>query len=69
MSPAASLFLLSTQNLHKDKSFWVYYAAHRRLAETKPIIWFYKANYYLFVEEGVYMPPPVWDHDDFRCIM
>ncbi|KIM90035.1 hypothetical protein PILCRDRAFT_812840 [Piloderma croceum F 1598] len=51
------------------KSFWIYYAARRRMAETKPFIWFYKANYYLFVDEGVYKLPPDWRHDDFLCIM
>ena len=35
----------------------------------KPFIWSYRANYYLFVDEGVYMLPPDWNHDDFRCIV
>ncbi|KIM80623.1 hypothetical protein PILCRDRAFT_822364 [Piloderma croceum F 1598] len=48
------------------KSFWIYYAARRRLAETKPFIWFYQASYYLFVQEGVYPLPSDWDHGDFR---
>src|ERR1700691_2977609 len=50
-------------------SFWVYYAVRRRLAETKPFIWFYQATYYLFVQEGVYELPSEWRHADFRCIV
>ena len=35
----------------------------------KPFIWCYKAEYYLFVREGVYTLPSNWRHDDFRCIV
>jgi hypothetical protein len=54
---------------HQGKSFWIYYAARRRLAEKKPFIWFYQARYYLFVQEGVYELPSDWKHGDFRYIV
>jgi hypothetical protein len=43
--------------LHEGKSVWVYYALRRCLAERKPVIWYFKALCYLFVEEGVYEMP------------
>ncbi|KIL64118.1 hypothetical protein M378DRAFT_11689 [Amanita muscaria Koide BX008] len=51
------------------KSFWMFYAARRLLAERRPFIWFYKATYYLFVDDGVHILPPDWRHDDFSCIV
>jgi hypothetical protein len=70
VGPAAWLPLHSTQNCsYKGKGFWVYYAAHHRLAEKKTFLWFYQANYYLFVKEGVYRLPSDWEHTDFLCIM
>ncbi|KAF8627245.1 hypothetical protein AX15_004464 [Amanita polypyramis BW_CC] len=39
------------------KSVWIYYALRRRLAERKPVIWYYLKTRYLFVEEGVYEVP------------
>jgi hypothetical protein len=35
----------------------------------KPFIWFYQADYYLFVKEGVYLLPSDWRHSDFRYIV
>lgn len=55
--------------MHKGKSFWVYYAARRRLAEEKTFLWFYQANYYLFVKNGVYKLPSDWEHSDFLSIV
>ncbi|KAM6503293.1 hypothetical protein JOM56_000236 [Amanita muscaria] len=51
------------------KSFWIYYAARRLLAEKSPFIWFYQSEYYLFVDDGVYSLPPYWEHTDFTSII
>ena len=67
--PQVSLHQRRTQARSQGKSFWTYYAARRHLAEMKPFIWFYKAKYYLFVDDDVYKLPPDWEHDDFRCIV
>ncbi|KAH9043153.1 hypothetical protein EDB85DRAFT_1885551 [Lactarius pseudohatsudake] len=39
------------------KSYWIYYAMRRRLAEKKPVIWYRDSTLFLFVEEGVYQTP------------
>jgi len=38
----------------KGKSFWVFYALRRCLAEKKPVIWYHESTPFLFVEDGVY---------------
>jgi hypothetical protein len=54
-----SVFVWVTSNipLFKGKSFWIYYALRRRLAERKPVIWYLGGKCYLFVDEGVYQIP------------
>ena len=46
----------------KGKSLWIYYALRRRLAEGKPVIWYYNERRYLFVDAGVFAVP-----DRFPC--
>ena len=67
--PYLRFLCLQLNTAHQGKSFWIYYAARRLLAEKRTFIWFYKARYYLFVQEGVYKLPSDWEHDDFRYIM
>ena len=43
--------------INVGKSIWIYYALRRRLADRKPVIWYYCKTCYLFVEEGVYVVP------------
>jgi hypothetical protein len=43
--------------LRKGKSFWIYYALRRRIAERKPVIWYHEKTCFLFVNEGVYHMP------------
>lgn len=38
-------------------SVWIFYAARRRLTETKSFIWFDHGFYYPSVKEGVYEMP------------
>ncbi|KIL64152.1 hypothetical protein M378DRAFT_178977 [Amanita muscaria Koide BX008] len=64
-----SLHQHSTQACLQGKSFWIYYAARRLLAEKSPFIWFYQSEYYLFVDDGVYSLPPYWEHADFTSII
>jgi hypothetical protein len=55
-----SLYLTDRPDLciiNVGKSIWIYYALRRRLAERKPVIWYYRKARYLFVEEGVYQVP------------
>ncbi|KAI9448465.1 hypothetical protein H4582DRAFT_2124471 [Lactarius indigo] len=37
-----------------ERTYWIYYALHRRLCEGKPVIWYLGSRRYLFVSEGVY---------------
>ena len=43
--------------INVGKSVWIHYALRRRLAEKKPVIWYFEGTCYLFVEEGVYEVP------------
>ena len=55
-----SLYLTDRPDLciiNTGKSIWIYYALRRRLAERKPVIWYFRKTRYLFVEEGVYKVP------------
>src|SRR5271154_347405 len=55
-----SLYLTDRPDLciiNVGKSIWIYYALRRRLAERKPVIWYFHSTRYLFVEEGVYKVP------------
>jgi len=62
---ASWTILLTQYYLHKGKSVWVYYALHRCLAESKPVIWCYRGACYLFVEEGVYQMPTDFEIQGF----
>lgn len=48
------------------KSYWIYYALCRHLAERKPILWYIDPSLYLFVSDGVYMSPSNLSSASFR---
>jgi len=56
-SPFLSL-ILTKRHMVKGKSVWIHYALRRRLAESKPVIWYREQTCYLFTQEGVYEAPP-----------
>jgi hypothetical protein len=41
----------------QGKSYWIFYALRRRLAEGKPVIWYRGSMQFLFVKDGVYEAP------------
>ncbi|KAF8909819.1 hypothetical protein CPB84DRAFT_1446752 [Gymnopilus junonius] len=47
------------------KSFWMLYAAHRCAAEGRPFLWLFQEDYFIFVDEGVYLLPFDWHPGDF----
>jgi hypothetical protein len=55
--------------MHQGKSVWIYYALRRRLAERKPVIWYYDETRYLFVEEGVYEGPDKFKASHFQVFV
>ena len=63
-----SLYLTDCPDLciiNVGKSVWIFYALRRRLAEKKPVIWYYHKTRYLFVEEGVYEVPEKFQAFEF----
>ena len=53
----------------KGKSYWAFYALRRRLAEKKPVMWYYASRLFLFVEEGVYESPERPRLDVFKTLV
>jgi hypothetical protein len=41
----------------KGKTFWIAYAARRRLGEEKPFMWYRERVCYIFVKDGVFTLP------------
>jgi len=50
----------------KGKSYWIYYAARRRLGEKEPFIWYFGQEWYLFIEDGVFQCPEEFSPFVFR---
>ena len=55
--------------LQIGKSVWILYALRRRLAERKPVIWYYMNTCYLFIEDGVYMMLPNFLQCIFKAVV
>jgi len=53
----------------KGKSFWIYYALRRYLAERKPVIWLLQGIAYFFIGEGVYVVPKNFPPGAFKCFV
>ena len=52
ISPHTLHFLKTSYE--KGKTYWTYYAARRRLGESKPFLWRFGLVWHLFVEGGVF---------------
>ena len=50
----------------KGKSYWVYYAIRRYLAEKKPVIWYRNSMLFLFAKEGVFEAPSGFRHSTLK---
>jgi hypothetical protein len=50
----------------QGKSYWVFYALRRRLAEGKPVIWYRNSRRFLFVKDGVYEAPKGFQSTDLK---
>jgi hypothetical protein len=52
----------------KGKSYWIFYAMCRRLAERKPVMWYRGSmeRLFLFVEEGVYLAPSIYPFTELK---
>jgi len=51
----------------KGKSYWCYYAMCRRLSERQPTFWYCgDLDFYLFVEEGVFIVPQNFPSYDLK---
>jgi hypothetical protein len=55
--------------IHLGKSYWIFYALRRRLAEKSPVVWYRDGRCFLFVEEGVYKMPVDFHHQHFKTIV
>ena len=55
--------------LQIGKSVWILYALRRRLAERKPVIWYYMNTCYLFIEDGVYTMLPGFLQCSFKAVV
>jgi len=64
ISPLTPHFL--NTSLWKGKSYWMYYAARRRLGEKEPFIWYFSQEWYLFIEDGVFQCPDGFSPTSFR---
>jgi len=51
------------------KSVWILYALRRRLAERKPVIWYYMKTCYLFIEDGGYLMLPNFLQCHFKAVV
>jgi len=51
------------------KSFWIYYALRRCLAERKPVIWYYQGVCQLFTDQGVYRVPATFPPGSFKSVV
>jgi hypothetical protein len=55
--------------VRQGKSFWIYYALRRCLAERKPVIWLHQKVYHLFIDDGVYAVPNDFQAGSFKSVV
>jgi len=55
--------------VRQGKSFWIYYALRRCLAERKPVIWLHQKVYHLFIDDGVYAVPNDFQPGSFKSVV